>query len=139
MRRIGRMRGLTVALGSAMLLALAGQAAAHGWIERLQSRLELTDDQRRALEEILSRDRQARHQLSVSLRRARAELDRLALDGAAPDVLQGKATEVEGLLAQQLQARVQRLQEIAPLLTPEQRAKFAQLGPKGHRRRGSSS
>ena len=50
--------------------------------------------------------------------------------------VQAKTTVVAQLLSQSLEMRVASLQEISPILTPEQRAKFAQMGPGSFRHRG---
>ena len=139
---------VAVALGSALLMGSAGQVSAHGWLDRLQTKLELSDDQMKAIKEIYERDKESQRQIAMTLRQAQGDLGHLALNNGDPALIQQKATEVEGLLAQGLQLRVRRLQEIAPLLTPEQRARFAQFsaGPpwmhRGHRpnpSRGTSS
>ena len=122
---------LAVLLGGALLVSAAGQASAHGWLERLQATLELNDDQVKAIQEIYTRDADSRRQLVRALRQARSDLRRLALEGADEAAIQHKAGEVEGLLAQGIQLRVRHLQEIGPLLTPEQRERFAQLAPRG--------
>jgi Spy/CpxP family protein refolding chaperone len=118
---------LAVALGSTLLLTSAGPASAKGWLDRLQTKLELTDDQKTAIKEIYSRDTENQRQLFRALRQAQSDLRRLALSNADPTAVQQKTAEVEGLLAQGLQLRVRRLQEIAPLLTAEQRDRLAQL------------
>jgi Spy/CpxP family protein refolding chaperone len=132
-------RGLALVLGSALLLAFSGQAGAQGRMERLREHrmerltehLSLTPDQVTAIREVFASDGPAQQQIFHSLRRAQGELRQLALNGADAAALEQKAAEVEGLVAQGLQRRVQRLQKIAAILTPEQRAKFAQL-PQGH-------
>ncbi len=118
---------LAVVLGGALLLSSAGQAAAQGRLQRLQAKLELSDDQMKAIQEIYARDAENQRQLFQALRQAQADLGRLALNSADAATIQQKAAEIEGLLAQGLQLRVRHLQEIAPLLTPEQRERFAQL------------
>jgi Spy/CpxP family protein refolding chaperone len=118
---------LAVALGSAMLLAAAAPASAHGRLDRLQSQLELTDDQVKAIQEIHARDAEPRRQLFRTLHQAQADLRRLALSNADPTAIQQKEAEIAALQAQSLQLHVRRLQEIAPLLTPEQRDRLAQM------------
>jgi len=126
-------RGLAVMLGSALLLTAVSQASAEDRMERLREQLNLTDDQVTALREVISHDSTTQHQIFQSLRQAQADLRQLALNGAEEIALQQKTAEIEALMAHELQLRVQRLQRIAPILTPEQRAKFAQL-PHGRRR-----
>jgi Spy/CpxP family protein refolding chaperone len=120
---------LAVVLGSTLLLTSAGQASAKGWLDRLQTKLELTDDQMKAFRELHDRDAGKQRQFFRALHQAQVDLRRLALNNADPAVIQQKTAEVEGLLAQGVQLRVQRLQEIAPLLTQEQRDRLAQLPP----------
>jgi Spy/CpxP family protein refolding chaperone len=121
---------LAVALGSAAMLAAAGPASAHGWLDRVQTKLQLTDDQMQAIRQIHDRDAETQRQLFRSLHQAQADLRRLALENTDPAAIEQKAAEIAGLQAQALQLRVRRLQEIAPLLTPEQRERFAQM-PQG--------
>jgi Spy/CpxP family protein refolding chaperone len=143
---------LAAALGGTVLLnpvspASAGPGSGHKWLERLQTKLELNDDQTRAIEAIYARDAETRRQLVRSMRQAQTDLRRLALNSTDPTAIQQKEAEVAGLLAQGVQLRVQHLQEIAPLLTPEQRDRFAELPmapgmprpPQGHPARGTSS
>lgn len=127
---------LAAVLGGALLAGSAGPAAAQGWLERLQTKLELSDDQAKAIKDIYARDAESQRQIIQALRQAQGDLGRLALNSADPTAIQQKAAEVEGLLAQSLQLRVRRLQEIAPLLTPEQRERLAQFsaGPPWMRR-----
>jgi Spy/CpxP family protein refolding chaperone len=126
---------LAIVLGGALLLMSAGPAAAqdqpHGqkWLQRLQGKLQLSDDQMTAIGQIYARDSENRRQLFQAMRQAQTDLGQLALNGADEVTIQQKTAELEGLLAQGLQLRVRRLQEIAPLLTPEQRERFAQLHP----------
>lgn len=119
-------RGLAVMVGAALLLAAASQASARDRMERLKEHLSLTDDQVTAIREVFTDDSPTRRQIFQSLRQAQADLRQLALNGAEETVLQQKTSEIEGLMAHGLQLRVQRLQKIATILTPEQRAKFAQ-------------
>ena len=70
---------------------------------------------------------------NVGMRQAQGELRQLALNGADEAVLQEKTAQIGTLMAQGLQLRVQRLQKIGGILTPEQRAKYAQLRDSGPR------
>jgi Spy/CpxP family protein refolding chaperone len=129
----GWTRGLVAMVGAALLLAAASQASARDRMERLKEHLNLSDDQVTAIREVFTDDSPTQRQISQSLRQAQADLRQLALNGAEESVLQQKTSEIEGLMAHGLQLRVQRLQKIATILTPEQRAKFAQL-PQGRPR-----
>lgn len=102
---------------------------------RLQQWLGLTDDQMAQIRAIRQRDAESWKHVGRALRQAQAELRRLALTGASPDTIQAKETEVQQLLGQMVQFRVKGLQEIAPLLSAEQREKLAQ-GRRGHGHRG---
>jgi Spy/CpxP family protein refolding chaperone len=131
--------GLALALGGALLLSSTSHAAdgANRWLGRLQTELQLNNDQVNAIQAIFARDAPTQRQLSQTLRQSEATLRQLALNGADEATLQQKMAEIEGLLAQGVQLRVKRLQEISPLLTPEQRERFAQLRPHGPHMRGA--
>jgi Spy/CpxP family protein refolding chaperone len=112
------------------------------WSQMLQRRYGLTDDQVTQIRAIKERDRDARRQLGENLHKAHAELRRLALSGADAPTVQRKEAEVQQLLGQMVELRTKHLQEIAPILTPEQREKMAEdsWGHGGHRgRRGPAS
>jgi Spy/CpxP family protein refolding chaperone len=128
MIRHGWTRTITMVVSAALLLAAAGEAGAHDRMERLKQHLGLTDAQVTALREVLADDGPTQRQLFQALRQAQGELRQLALNGAEEAALQQKTGEIAALMAQNLQLRVQRLQKIATILTPEQRTKFAQLG-----------
>ncbi len=126
-------------LGSATVVLAAdtpeapGKPAHHGgWFQR---QLGLTDEQVQQIRAIRAEDREAYRRLHGSLRQARAELRRLALDGADDATLTAKRAEVESLIGQSIGLQVESLRKIAPILTPEQREKLAQLRPGGHHRR----
>jgi Spy/CpxP family protein refolding chaperone len=117
-----------------------GKRAGHG--ARLQQELGLTDDQFQALREIHRRHGEAQKQHGQGLGQARNDLRRLVLSGADDATVQAKQAEIQQLMGQMLQARVDALREIGPLLTAEQREKYAAMaekfGPGGrhHHRRG---
>jgi Spy/CpxP family protein refolding chaperone len=96
---------------------------------RLQQRLGLTDDQVTQIRAVYQNQRDAQRQLGTSLRQAQVDLRQLALSGGDPNAVATKKTQVAQLLAQGVDLRVQTLQQIGPILTPEQRDKFAQMGP----------
>ena len=106
----------------------------HG--SRLQQALGLTDDQMQKLRDIRTRDFANQKQTWQALRQAQSELRRLALSGADDATLQAKETEVQNLMAQSLQARVNGLKEVGSILTPEQRDAYAKMmdSPRGHHR-----
>jgi Spy/CpxP family protein refolding chaperone len=104
--------------------------------QKFQQWLGLSQDQMNQIRAIRQRDAETWRQTAKALRAAQTDLRRLALGGADATQLQAKETEVQQLLAQVLQLRVKSLQEIGPLLTPEQREKLAQAGPGGFRHHG---
>ena len=129
---------LALGLAATLATATAGWAAettqapappkpsAHA---RFQKALGLSDDQMAAIKEVHARHAAEQRQLWQSLRVARAELNQAALNGG--DV-KGKTAALTGLLAQLTELRATTLQEISPILTPEQRTAMAQMGARGH-------
>jgi len=97
---------------------------------RFQERLGLTDEQKAAIKEIHARHGE-RKQLGQSLSEARNELKVAALNGG--DV-KGKAAIVTALVGQMTELHATTLQEIAPILTPEQRDAMAKTSPRDHHR-----
>jgi Spy/CpxP family protein refolding chaperone len=128
-----------LALGLAATLVCTGAAwagsadtvstARHG-AHKLQERLGLTDEQVAAIKEINDRRAAERKQLAQSLRQARAELKEAALNGG--DV-KAKTAAVTALVAQMTEMHASTLQEISPLLTPEQREAMAKMSHERHR------
>ena len=130
------------------LLALVGGTAAayapdirpvhkaHG-MARMQQRLNLTNDQMTVVRTAFEKYRGEQKQTREMLRTTQKELRTLALNGGDTNVIAAKTTEVQQLLGQSVAARVKALQEIGPVLTPEQRAKFAEFSYRGgmHRHR----
>jgi Spy/CpxP family protein refolding chaperone len=101
----------------------------------LQQKLGLNDTQAQQIRDIQARDFAAHKQNWQALRQAQTDLRRLALSGADDRTLSAKQTELQTLLAQAMQARVNTLKEIGPILTPEQREAYAKMmagGPRGH-------
>ena len=127
-------------LGSTLLVTTAASAAdeaapgAQPWrgrmMARFQQQLGLTDAQVQSIREVHTRHADDRKQLGQSLRQAQTDLRQLALNGGDPTALQAKSAEVAQLLSQGVSMRVQTLQEISPILTPEQRVKLAQMSPR---------
>jgi Spy/CpxP family protein refolding chaperone len=120
----------TLGAAPAVLAAEPPQTHArhHAWEQRLQQRLGLTDQQVQAIREIRARDAEARRQHWQAMRTAQAELRRLVLIEADQATVAAKQAEVQQLLAAGVERRVKMLQEITPVLTPEQREALAQLG-----------
>jgi Spy/CpxP family protein refolding chaperone len=107
------------------------RAERHG--HKFQQWLGLTDDQMTQIRTLRQRDAEAWKQTGTALGKAQNELRQLALGGGSADAVQAKQTEVQQLLGRMVELRVKHLQEMAPLLTDEQRQKLAQ-GQRGHGR-----
>jgi Spy/CpxP family protein refolding chaperone len=100
-------------------------------IERsaLREQLGLTDEQVKSIREVRSRHWQSMRETVLALREARRALREMALTDTDDATFTAKATEVRELSGQVLEARVRTLQEVARLLTPEQREKLRELRP----------
>jgi Spy/CpxP family protein refolding chaperone len=110
------------------------------WESRLQQKLGLSDAQLQSLRQVwANRDVEAQRQHYRDLHAAQSDLRRLALNGADDKTLQAKQTEVQNLLAQSMQMRVNALKQVGPILNPDQREAYAKMmerGPRGHHHRG---
>ena len=129
---IGVLGATGIALAQAPQTPPAPKERMHG-MGRLQSRLGLTDDQVTAIRAAYAKHRDEQRQTWTTLRTKQRELRQLALNGQDTTAT---SAEVQQLLAQTIAVRVKVLQEIGPVLTPEQRAKFAEAGAgkrHGHR------
>jgi len=91
-----------------------------------------TDDQVRAIHQLHASRWEARHQLRKSLREARRSLRDLVFTGADDAAIQAKTAEVQQLVAQGVQMRVEGLRAMSQILTPEQRDKLRQRRPTWH-------
>ena len=131
--------GLTTVASAAP--APQGQPHQPRWESRLQQQLGLSDQQLQAIREVYQRDADARRQHGQQLRQAQTELRRLILSGADAATVMAKQTEVERLTTQSVEMRTNTLKQVAPILTPDQREKLAQLMERGghgrHRRQTS--
>lgn len=92
---------------------------------RFQQWLGLSDDQMNAIRQIRQQDAPVTRQHVQALRQARADLRQAVLNGADEATIQAKTAQVQTLVAHGVELRVKKLQQIVPLLTPEQRAKLA--------------
>jgi Spy/CpxP family protein refolding chaperone len=101
-------------------------------LQRLQTELGLSEDQVQAIRQLHQGQRDVRRQLHGSLRGARQELREAVLSGADASAVQAKTHEVQQLAAQAVQYRVDALQAVSQILTPEQREKLRQLRPTWH-------
>ena len=126
----------TVALVAGALLVAGAAQAADGakqggehraWEDRLQQHLGLTEQQTEAMRQIREREAAAMKQHWQALRQARAELRRLVLTEADEGAIQSKQAEVQRMLADGVQMRVDRLKELTPILSPQQREQLAEL------------
>lgn len=129
---LGSTLATTAAAGAADTANFAGPPSGHAG--RLQQALGLSDDQMSNIRQLFAQRAADRKQLWQSLHQAQSELRQLALNGGDPAAIQAKQAEVAQLLNQSVAMRVESLQAIAPILTPDQRAKLAQIGF-GHRGR----
>jgi Spy/CpxP family protein refolding chaperone len=100
-------------------------------IERsaIREQLGLTEDQVKSMKEIRARHRQSMRETVRALREARRALRDMAWSDADDATFTAKATEVRELSGQVLEARARTMQEIARVLTPEQREKLRELRP----------
>lgn len=137
-RRFPKLLGLGLAATLATTTAAAwadapqtGTPTSASGHHRFQERLGLTDQQMAAIKEVNARHSGERKQLGQSLREARNELKLAALNGG--DV-KGKAAVVTALVGQMTELHATTLQEIAPILTPEQRDAMAKMSPRDHYR-----
>ena len=106
-------------------------------------RLGLADDQVKIIKGAPEKYRDEQRQAWQALRTAQKELRQLALNGADASAIQAKTAEVQQRIGLTVAVRVKVLQEIGPVLTPEQRAKFAEgyghRGMRHHRKAEMSS
>jgi Spy/CpxP family protein refolding chaperone len=106
-------------------------------IERraLQEELELTEDQVRAIREIRARHWESIRDTARALGEARRALREMALGDQDEATITAKTAEVRELAGLMVEARFRTLQEVARVLTPEQRTKLRELRPlRFHRR-----
>jgi len=132
----GALSGLVI-LASGATSSEAHPARRVAPIERqaLQSELGLTEEQVKAIREVHARHWQSMRETVRALREARRSLREMVLTEADEGTLTAKAAEVRELAGQILEARVRTLQEVARVLTPEQREKLRELRPlRSHRR-----
>jgi Spy/CpxP family protein refolding chaperone len=142
MTRAFQMRAAVLALAATMLVSAT--AFAHGTgrgpdgrrAEGLKQALNLTDEQVQAMREVRARTHATAKQHYQQFGQVRRELRQLIVSGADEAAIQAKQAEVEALLKQGVQMRVDALREIVPILTPEQRQKFAEVVDQHHRSHG---
>ena len=104
-----------------------------GW---MQKKLGLSDDQAKQVRDVMAQQGDAHRKNGEALRQTNAELRRLVLNGADEATVRAKQTDVANLMAESVRLRVEGLKQISPILTPEQRQKFAEMSMGDHGRRG---
>jgi Spy/CpxP family protein refolding chaperone len=126
----GVLSGLVILVSGAMP-AEAQFARRVAPVERsaLREQLGLTDDQVKSIREIRARHWQSMRETVRALRDARRALREMVLADADEPTFAAKAAEVRELSGQVLEARARTLQEVARVLTPEQRDKLRELRP----------
>jgi len=95
----------------------------------LRDEIGLTEEQVKSIREIRTRHWQSIRETVRALRHARRDLRDMVLANTDEAAFSAKATEVRELSGQVLEARARTLQEVARVLTPEQRAKLRELRP----------
>lgn len=126
--------GVLLLAGAAQAADAGRQAGKHrAWESRLQQQLNLSEQQTEAIRQMRERQATAMKQHGQALRQAQAQLRRLVLTEADEGAIQSKQAEVQRLLADTVQMRVDRLKELSTVLTPQQREQFAELMEKPRR------
>jgi Spy/CpxP family protein refolding chaperone len=95
----------------------------------LREQLGLTEDQIKQIREIRARQWQSMRETVRTLHEARRTLREMALGDTDEATFLAKAAEVKELSGQVVEARARTLQEVARVLTPEQREKLRALRP----------
>ncbi len=127
--------GLAVALGGLVLLGAAGRpaaeaapGAARGPLAWMQQAVGLTDQQVEAIRASAGPLREQMWQVRLALGDARGELRAaMAQDPPSPAAIQAAKDKIKALLGQRLDLMVDLRLAVRQHLTPEQRAKLAQL------------
>ena len=127
----GALTGLVIlASGTAPSEAATGRRVAPIERRALQDQLGLSEDQVKAIREIRTRHWESMRETVRALREARRTLREMALTEEVDEAtFTAKAVETRELAGQVHEARLRTLQEVARVLTPEQRAKLKELRP----------
>jgi Spy/CpxP family protein refolding chaperone len=127
----GVLSGLVILVSGAMPSEAHMARRVAPTVERsaFREQLGLTDDQVKSIKEIRARHWQGMRDTVRALREARRALREMALADPDDATFAAKAAEVRELSGQVLEARVRTLQEVARVLTPEQREKLRELRP----------
>jgi Spy/CpxP family protein refolding chaperone len=126
----GVLSGLVILVSGAMPSeAHVGRRVAPIERSAIREQLGLTEDQVKSIKEIRARHWQSMRETVRTLREARRALREMAWADTDDATFTAKAAEVRELSGQVLEARARTLQEIARVLTPEQREKLRELRP----------
>ena len=145
MTRTSWTRAVALAVTAILVASTAAVAGGpHGRMKHrsfegaLQKHLGLSDQQAQAIREVHVRQAEARKQHAQALRQAQTDLRQLVLSDGDGGAIEAKKAEVARLLAESVEMRVDTLRQIGPILTPEQREKYAQgWHGRGRHRQGS--
>jgi Spy/CpxP family protein refolding chaperone len=126
---------LPLALAAATMTLADSISTPAAWqqrrIEKLQSKLALSDDQTSTIQSAFSADQDTRRQLHSQLRQAMSDLNQSALNGDDTSVVQGKNTAAQQIFGQLLDLQAKRLAKIGPVLNPDQRKAFGEMKSAG--------
>ncbi|WP_404784681.1 Spy/CpxP family protein refolding chaperone [Altericista sp. CCNU0014] len=161
-----KLRSVLLASGAAVLLPIGGfaltQAVLHetamaespavvaqdsprpgswgkrGWGNKWQEQLGLSADQKAQIQKIRDGEKSASEGLREQMRAAVEKQKSLMAGSASDEQLRQQYKEIQALRQQASDRRFETMLQIRKVLTPEQRAKAAQLMQehRGHRRRG---
>jgi Spy/CpxP family protein refolding chaperone len=126
---------LPLALAAATMTLADSSGTPGAWqqrrLERLQSKLGLSDDQTSTIQSAFSADQDTRRQLHSQLRQAMSDLNQSALNGDDTSVVQGKNASAQQIFGQLLDLQAKRLAKIGAVLNPDQRKAFGEMKPGG--------
>jgi septal ring factor EnvC (AmiA/AmiB activator) len=108
------------------------------YIERLQSKLGLSDDQTNTIQSALAADRDSRRQIQSQLGEAMRDLRKSALNGDDGATLQTKRTAAQQIFGQLLDLRAKELGKIGAVLNQDQRQAYAEMTYEGSQGRHGS-
>ncbi len=129
---------LPLALAAATITLADSGDMMGGWdqwrVERLQSKLGLSDDQTSTIQSAFAADQEARRQLQSQLGQAMSDLRKSALNADDSATVQGKRAAAQQIFGQLLDLRAKELGKIGVALSPDQRQAYAEMtreGPQG--------
>jgi Spy/CpxP family protein refolding chaperone len=103
-------------------------------LPRLVRQLDLTDDQKAKAREIFKAQAEAARPLAQQMREARLQLAKDVKTGATEDMIARDAAAVGNLTTQLTVIRTKAMQQFYGILTPEQKAKWDELGERARQR-----